>query len=321
MKSLPPLSVLILFAAILIFAAAGFTYLFSFDMNRPISDKKLNPLTPEEKWVIVDKGTERPFTGELNDHYEPGIYLCKRCDAPLYRSDDKFDARCGWPSFDDEIEGAVKRVPDADGRRTEIVCANCGGHLGHVFLGEGFTDKNTRHCVNSISMKFEPAASGQKTETAIFASGCFWGTEHFLKQPEGVLSVESGYIGGKTEKPTYREVCSGETGHAEAVRVIFNPEKVSFEELARLFFETHDPTQVNRQGPDIGTQYRSGIFYLDEKQKETADELISILREKGIEVATEVAPADRFWPAEDYHQDYYAKTGGTPYCHVYRKLF
>jgi peptide methionine sulfoxide reductase msrA/msrB len=119
---------------------------------------KMNKLTPEEEQVIVHKGTEMPFSGEYETNFRPGTYVCRRCEVPLYRSNDKFDARCGWPAFDDEIPGSVKRVPDADGDRTEIECANCGAHLGHVFLGEGFTAKNTRHCANSISLKFIPKA-------------------------------------------------------------------------------------------------------------------------------------------------------------------
>lgn len=120
-----------------------------------------NTLTEAEKRVLLEKGTERPFSGELLENTRSGMYVCKQCNAPLYRSDDKFNASCGWPAFDDEIEGAVERRPDDDGRRTEIVCSNCGGHLGHVFLGEGYTVKNTRHCVNSIAMKFIPAASSE----------------------------------------------------------------------------------------------------------------------------------------------------------------
>ena len=153
-------------------------------------------LTADEKQVIIYKGTERPFTGKYYDFKAKGTYVCKQCGSPLYRSEDKFDSRCGWPSFDDEIPGAVKRGPDADGRRTEIVCARCGAHLGHVFTGEGLTPKNTRHCVNSISMEFIPAEE-LKIDTAIFAGGCFWGVEYYMKKAPGVLAVESGYIGGK----------------------------------------------------------------------------------------------------------------------------
>jgi peptide methionine sulfoxide reductase msrA/msrB len=280
-----------------------------------------NELTPEEEKVLVHKGTERPFSGEFVNHKETGTYICKRCNALLYQSHDKFDSHCGWPSFDDEIPGAVKRVPDADGRRTEITCARCGAHLGHVFLGEGLTEKNTRHCVNSISMKFVPAQTKTKTSRAIFAGGCFWGVEYHFTQKEGVISATSGYTGGSTENPTYREVCSHGTGHAEAVEIVFDPDIISFEELAKLFFEIHDPTQKHRQGPDVGDQYRSEIFYLDETQKAVAEKLIGVLEAKGLKIATKVTPGSTFWEAETYHQDYYSKKGGTPYCHTYKKRF
>jgi len=280
---------------------------------------KLNKLTKEEARVILNKGTERPYSGKFEHHEEDGTYTCKQCDAPLYKSGDKFDAQCGWPSFDDAIPGSVKRIPDADGRRTEIVCANCGGHLGHVFLGEQFTLKNTRHCVNSISLNFE--AVEVNIEKAIFASGCFWGVEYQLQKKAGVISTKVGYTGGHVPNPTYKQVCTGRTGHAEAVEVVFDPTQVSYEELAKLFFETHDPTQVGRQGPDIGTQYRTEIFYVSDAQKATAEKLIKALEGKGLDIATELSPAVTFYEGEDYHQDYYAKTGGTPYCHLYTKRF
>ncbi len=284
--------------------------------------KEFNPLTPEEQSVILHKGTERPFTGVFTMHKEEGIYLCKQCDAPLYNSSDKFDSHCGWPSFDDEIDGAVKRIPDADGRRTEIVCANCGGHLGHVFEGEGFTSKNTRHCVNSISLKFEAqSAKDSPINKALFASGCFWGVEYYLKKAPGVTATRVGYTGGEVKNPTYKQVCSGKTGHAEAVEVVFDPERTSYEKLLKLFFETHDFTQINRQGPDVGTQYRSAIFYYSEDQKDLAEKYVKLLIDKGYKVATEIKPAGEFWKAEGYHQDYYYKTGGVPYCHSRREIF
>ncbi len=159
------------------------------------------------------------------------------------------------------------------------------------------------------------------TETAIFAGGCFWGVEHLMRQQPGIISIEAGYIGGTTKNPTYRDVCSKTTGHAEAVRIVFDPAKVSYTTLAKLFFEIHDPTQTDGQGPDIGDQYRSEIFYTTSRQKEIAEELIRELKEKGYKVVTRVTAATDFWKAEDYHQDYYNKTGKTPYCHRYTPRF
>lgn len=306
-------------STLIIFAAATLVSCSQSDNNN--TTMKYNKLTTVEERVILKKGTELPFTGEYYNHKAEGKYLCKQCDAPLYNSSDKFDSECGWPSFDDEIEGAVKRIPDRDGRRTEIVCTNCGGHLGHVFIGEHFTEKDTRHCVNSISLKFISKEQEKNTDTAIFASGCFWGTEYYLQKKEGVIITDVGYTGGHMQNPTYKDVCTGKTGHAEAVRVIYDKTKVSYEELAKLFFETHDPTQINRQGPDIGEQYRSAIFYTNEKQKETAQKLINALKDKGYKVATELTPASEFYIAEDHHQDYYEHKGSEPYCHIYEKKF
>ncbi len=282
---------------------------------------KLNPLTPEEENVIIHKGTEAPHTGKYDQFMEAGTYGCKRCGAPLYRSTDKFDAHCGWPSFDDEIQGAVKRIPDADGVRTEIECAKCGAHLGHVFLGEGFTDKDTRHCVNSISLEFIPAKQPAASDTAIFAGGCFWGVEYYMKKIKGVISTEVGYTGGKTDHPGYKDVCAGNTGHYEAIEIVFDPGLTSYETVAKMFFETHDPTQWNHQGPDWGEQYRSAVFYRNEEQKAIVSGLISQLKAKGFKVVTELIPAKKFWKAEDYHQDYYEHKGSTPYCHGYVKRF
>lgn len=272
-------------------------------------------LNDEEQRVILHKGTEMP--GQTSKYWKTtakGVYVCRQCGAPLYLSDSKFPSECGWPSFDDAIPGAVKRQMDADGSRTEILCANCGGHLGHVFVGEELTPKDTRHCVNSVSMVFVPEDKWP-LERAIFAGGCFWGVEHLFRDVKGVIAVRSGYTGGHVDKPTYKQVCTDKTGHAEAVEILFDPAKVTYEALARRFFEIHDPTQLNFQGPDYGRQYRSAVFYTTPQQKATAEKLIGILKGKGYKVVTEVTPASTFWAAEDYHQDYFAKHPERAVCH------
>ena len=193
----------------------------------------------------------------------------------------------------------------------------CDGHLGHVFRGEGFTSTDTRHCVNSISMGF----SATPLKEAFFAGGCFWGVEHLLESMPGVQSVVSGYMGGHVQSPTYEAICTGKTGHAEAVRVRYDPTKVTYEALAKMFFEIHDPTQVDRQGPDRGPQYRSAVFVTDKEQEKTTLALIDLLKQKGLKVVTQVASAGIFWPAEAYHQDYYKRTGKAPYCHAHTPRF
>jgi peptide methionine sulfoxide reductase msrA/msrB len=279
-------------------------------------------LTKVESYVINNKGTESPFTGKFTKYMEKGTYVCKKCGAALYYSSDKFESDCGWPGFDNEIKGAVNRFPDADGIRTEIECASCGAHLGHVFTGERLTSKNIRHCVNSVSLDFVPAQlESGRYGTAIFAGGCFWGVEYFLQKAPGVISVTSGYTGGQVKNPTYKEVCSGNTGHAEAVKIVYDPDKTSFEKLLQLFLEIHDPTEVGRQGPDIGDQYRSGIFYMNDDQKNIAEKNLNILKTKGFKVATALTKASEFYRAEAYHQDYYFNNGKVPYCHSYTKRF
>lgn len=284
--------------------------------NNQLDTIKMNKLTEEEARVIIHKGTEMPFTGKLLNEKRKGTFCCRQCGTPLYRSEDKFDSGCGWPSFDDEIPGAVNRSLDADGRRIEITCAKCGGHLGHVFEGEQLTAKNTRHCVNSLSMIFRP-----DTNKAYFAAGCFWGVQYYLGKIDGVLSSKVGYMGGHTESPTYHEVCDGNTGYLETVEVTYDPNKVSYEELVKAFFEIHDFTQTNGQGPDIGEQYLSAVFVQSPKEEAVVKNIMNTLEERHYKVATTIRHENNFYPAEDYHQDYYDKKGSTPYCHIRRKIF
>ena len=290
-------------------------------------DELARKLTPEEAAVILNKGTEPAFCGNLVDNHKDGVYLCRLCGLPLFKSDAKFDSGTGWPSFFQPVDPAHVAAHEdrAYGMvRDEILCARCGSHLGHVFNDAPQTPTGLRFCLNSVSLTFlekgsplPPESRPVKTETAYFAGGCFWGVEDLFQQVPGVVDAVSGYMGGTTDNPTYKEVCSGTTAHAETVRVVFDPARVAYPELLRQFFRFHDPTQLNRQGPDYGTQYRSAIFAADEGQLEAARKFIEAQKgEKrfvGRTIATQLLPAKdagKFYDAEEYHQDYHVKHGG-----------
>lgn len=291
--------------------------------EKSMKNKNLNfnKLSIDEEKIIVYKGTEAPFSGEYNTFFKDGSYHCKRCNALLFHSSDKFASTCGWPSFDDEVKGAIKRVPDSDGIRTEILCANCGAHLGHIFTGEHLTNKNVRYCVNSLSLSFIPKKKSENIANAYFAGGCFWGMEYLFEHKKGIISAVSGYMGGTVKNPSYKMVCKGNTGYLETVKVSYNTNVINYEDLAKFFFEIHDPTQQNGQGPDIGEQYHSAIFYNNDTEKKIAGKLIKILKAKGFNVVTKILPVSTFWEAEEYHQNYYDRKKQKPYCHFYQKKF
>lgn len=282
---------------------------------------KTASLTPTLLAIIRNKGTEYPFSGEYTHFAVKGTYLCRQCGLALFRSEDKFQSGCGWPSFDQEISHAISKQIDADNQRIEILCHRCQAHLGHVFAGEGLTDKNTRHCVNSASLEFVDDPNVLDTQEAIFAAGCFWGVEYYFKKVKGILKTEVGYIGGHQAYPTYQQVCKDNTGHFEAIRIIFDPSIINYKQLTQFFFEIHDPTQTDGQGPDRGLQYLSIIFYYDDEQKQIGAQLIEQLNQHGYSVATQQLAVSTFWPAEKYHQDYYQKNAKQPYCHFYQKKF
>jgi peptide methionine sulfoxide reductase msrA/msrB len=283
-------------------------------------------LDPEAYRITQRAGTEPPFCGTLLDNKKQGTYTCAVCGLPLFSSEHKLDSGTGWPSFYREFDpGHVVRRRDVSHGmvRTEIACARCDAHLGHVF-DDGPRPTRERHCLNSASLVFiengaalPPASRPLKLDTAYFAGGCFWGVEHFFQQGPGVVDAESGYMQGTVERPTYKQVCTGTTGHAETVKVVFDPQRISYRRLLQAFFDMHDPTQLDRQGPDVGSQYRSGIWTASDEQRREAEAFIRELTEAKRyprPIVTRVEPARRFWPAEDYHQDYVATTGAA--CHV-----
>ena len=264
-------------------------------------------LNASEQHILKNKGTEAPFSGEYNEHFEAGIFICRACENPLYESKTKFNSGCGWPSFDDELEGAIVMHEDLSGgiNRTEICCARCNGHLGHVFKGEQITVKNTRHCVNSLSIKF---IIHNHLETATFGAGCFWYVEKIFRQTKGVYLANSGYMGGDTLNPTYKEICIGDTNHAEVVNINFNPKVISYIDLLDIFWKNHNPTTLNQQGVDVGTQYRSVIFYYSALQKVSAKKSIQEAQGNFSKpIVTQIIAKDTFYRAEEYHQNYLNK--------------
>jgi len=280
---------------------------FYFCVKIIMSDEYFTHLSDEEKNIIVNKGTEIPYTGEYNDHFEAGVFICRACKNPLYESNTKFNSDCGWPSFDDEIYGSIKRYEDLSGGRirTEICCSKCNGHLGHVFEGENITQKNTRHCVNSLSIQFKAHINLSKI---YFGAGCFWSVEKIFKQVKGVYLTQSGYMGGNTESPTYEEICKGNTNHAEVIEICYDENVVSFQQLLNIFWENHNPTTLNQQGFDIGSQYRSVIFYTSGLQKKEAKTSIQSQQKKWKDkIVTQIIECSTFYRAEEYHQNYLNK--------------
>lgn len=289
-----------------------------------VSDAEWKKVLSADLYAVArEADTERAFTGKMWQSETKGTYYCAACGLKLFKSEQKFVSSCGWPSFfeQENKNSVVFKDDNSYGmKRTEALCGRCNSHLGHLF-DDGPEPTGKRYCMNAISLDFVPDGVTSTTgnlETIVLGGGCFWCVEAVYENLEGVKSVYSGYAGGTVENPSYEEVCTGRTGAAEVVEITYDKSKTNLDEIFQVFFTVHDPTTLNRQGADAGTQYRSAIFYKNENEKKVAENLIAALNEKVFsnKIVTTLEPLQKFYKAESYHQGYYQNNKNQPYCQM-----